>query len=165
MRIIIVGAGTTGTHLAKYLLGEQMDIFVIDKDASRLSALDSEYNLMTIEGDATAFAMLRQTEVEKCDLFITVTDSAERNIVICSIAKSMGARMTVARVDRYDYLEPHNQDVLRTMGVDNAIVPEYLLARGIIDALKHPWTRNWYEFNNGKMILVGIRLAADAPSG
>ncbi len=49
------------------------------------------------------------------------------------------------------------------MGVDNAIFPEYLLARGIIEALKHPWTRNWYEFNYGKMILVGIRLASESP--
>lgn len=163
MKIMIVGAGTTGTHLAKYLSGEQMDIFVIDKDASKLSALDSEYNLMTIVGDGTAFTTLRQSEVEKCDLFIAVTDSAERNIVSCSIAKSMGARMTVARVDRYDYIEPHNQEVLRTMGVDNAIFPEFLLANGIIEALMHPWTRNWYEFNKGKMILVGIRLVADAP--
>lgn len=163
MKIMIVGAGTTGSHLAKYLSGEQMDIFVIDKDASKLSALDTEYNLLAIEGDGTAFATLRQAEVEKCDLFISVTDSAERNIVSCSIAKSMGAKMTVARVDRFDYIESHNKDVLRAMGVDNAIFPEYLLARGIIEALKHPWTRNWYEFNNGKMILVGIRLAAEAP--
>ncbi len=163
MRITIVGAGTTGTHLAKYLSGEQMDIFIIDKDGSKLSALDSEYNLMTIKGDGTAFATLRQTEVEKCDLFIAVTDMAERNIVSCSIAKSMGAKMTVARVDRYDYIEPGNQKVLHKMGVDNAIFPEYLLAHGIIEALKHPWTRNWYEFNSGKMILVGIRLAAEAP--
>jgi len=163
MRITIVGIGTTGTYLAKYLSGEQMDILVIDKDASKLSSLDSENNLMTIEGDGTAFATLRQTEVEKCDLFIAVTDVAERNIVSCSIAKSMGAKMTVARVDRYDYIGPNNQAVLRKMGVDNAIFPEYLLAHGIIEALKHPWTRNWYEFNNGKMILVGIRLVAEAP--
>ncbi len=163
MKIIIVGAGTTGSHLAKYLSGEQMDIFIIDKDVSKLSALDSEYNLMTIEGDGIAFTTLRQAEAENCDLFLAVTDSAERNIVSCSIAKSMGARKTVARVDRYDYVEWHNQDVLHAMGVDTTIFPEYLLARGITEALMHPWTRNWYEFNNGKMILVGIHLVADAP--
>jgi Trk K+ transport system NAD-binding subunit len=37
MRIVIVGAGFTGTHLAKYLSGEKMDIYIIDKDASKLS--------------------------------------------------------------------------------------------------------------------------------
>lgn len=163
MRIVIVGAGSTGTHLAKYLSGEKMDIYIIDKDASKLSMLDSEYNLMTIEGDGTAISTLRQADVGKSVLIIAVTDAAERNIVICGIAKSMGARMTVARVDRHDYIEHHNLEALHAMGVDNAIFPEYLLAKGINEALKHPWARNWYEFNKGEMIIVGIRLADDAP--
>lgn len=163
MRIVIVGAGTTGTHLAKYLSGEKMDIYIIDKDTSKLSLLDTEYNLMTIEGDGTAFSTLRQADVGKSELFIAVTDIAERNIVICGIAKSMGAQMTVARVDRHDYIEPHNLEALHAMGVDNAIFPEYILAKGINEALKHPWARNWYEFNKGEMIIVGIRLADNAP--
>ena len=111
MRITIVGAGSIGTHLAKYLSGEQMDIFIIDKDPQKLALLDSEYNLMAIEGDATEFSTLRQADVGNCELFIAVTDTAERNIVVCGVAKSMGARMTVARVDRPDYIEPHNLKV------------------------------------------------------
>ena len=125
MRIVIVGAGSTGTHLAKYLSGEEMDIYIIDKDASKLSMLDSEYNLMTIEGDGTAFSTLRQADVGKSELVVAVTDVAERNIVICGVAKSMGARMTVARVDRHDYIEPCNLEALHAMGVDNAVFPEY----------------------------------------
>ncbi len=163
MRITIIGAGAIGTHLAKYLSGEQMDLFIVDKDASRLAMLDAEYNLMTIEGDGTMFSTLRRAEVNKCELFIAVTGETERNIVICGMAKSMGAQMTVARVDRYDYVESHNQQVLNSMGVDKAVFPEFLIAQGIIESLKHPWTRNWYEFNNGSMILVGLRLAGNAP--
>jgi K+ transport systems, NAD-binding component len=163
MRIVIVGAGSVGTHLAKYLSGEKMDIFIIDKDPSKLTMLDSEYNLMTIEGDGTQFSTLRHADVGKSELFIAVTDVTERNIVLCGIAKSMGAKMTVARVDRQDYIESHNIEALHSMGVDHAIFPEYLLAKGINEALKHPWTRNWYEFNKGKMIILGIHLSNNAP--
>jgi len=152
-----------GTHLAKYLADEHMDIFVIDTDSKKLSMLDSEYNLMTIVGDGTVFSTLRQAEVETCDLFIAVTEVAERNIVSCGIAKSMGAKMTVARVDREDFMESHNQEVIHRMGVDHAIFPEYLTAKAIINSLKHSWTRNWYEFNHGKMIMAGIRLDEKAP--
>ncbi len=102
MRIVIVGAGSIGTHLAKYLSGEKMDIFIIDKDATKLTMLDSEYNLMTIAGDGSAFSTLRQAGVSKSELFIAVTDSSERNIVMCGIAKSMGAKLTVARGFRQD---------------------------------------------------------------
>ena len=162
MRIVIVGAGSVGTHLAKYLSGEQMDIFIIDKDTSKLAMLDAEYNLMAIVGDGTAFSILRQAEVAKCDLFIAVTDVAERNVVSCGMAKSMGAKMTVARVDRYDYMAKHNQDVMNSMGVDKIIFPEYLISRSIIESLSHSWARNWYEFHHGEMILAGVRLSENS---
>lgn len=153
MRIIIVGAGSVGTHLAKYLSGERMDIFIIDKDPDKLAMLDAEYNLMAVMGDGTVLSTLKQAEVEKCDLFIAVTEVAERNIVACGMAKSMGVKMTVSRVDRYDYMERHYQDVLRSMGVDKVIFPEYLISKSIIESLKHAWARNWYEFNYGDMIM------------
>lgn len=162
MRITIVGAGSVGTHLAKYLSGEHMDIFIIDKDANKLAMLDAEYNLMAVVGDGTAFSTLRQAEVAKCELFIAVTDVAERNVVSCGMAKSMGAKMTVARVDRSDYMERHNQEVMHSMGVDKIIFPEFLISRSIIESLSHSWTRNWYEFNHGEMILVGVRLAGNS---
>ena len=152
-----------GTHLAKYLSGEQMDIFIVDTDVNKLAALDAEYNLMTVVGDGTVFATLRQAEVGKCDLFIAVTDVAERNIVACGMAKSMGAAMTVARVDRYDYLEPDNQLVIQRMGVDNVIFPEYLIARGIVESISHSWLRYWYEFRKGQLVMVGIKLGEGSP--
>ena len=163
MKITIIGAGSVGTHLAKYLSGEQMDIFIVDTNANKLMSLNAEYNLMTIVGDGTVFSTLRQAEVNNCDLFVAVTDVAERNIVACGIAKSMGAQMTVARVDRYDYLEKTNQEVIRRMGVDHTIFPEYLIAQGIIESLKHSWARDWYEFNKGELIMAGLRLTDDAP--
>ena len=163
MRITIVGAGSVGTHLAKYLSGEHMDIFIIDKDSNKLAMLDAEYNLMAVLGDGTVFSTLKHAEVEKCDLFIAVTEVAERNLVACGIAKSMGAKITVARVDRYDYMEQHYQGVLHPMGVDKVIFPEFLISKSIIESLKHPWARNWYEFNYGEMIMVGVRLPAQSP--
>ena len=163
MVITIVGASATGIYLAKYLSGEQMDIFIVDTDVNKLMAIDAEYNLMTVVGDGTVFATLRQAEVEKCDLFISVTNVAERNIVACGMAKSMGAKMTVARVDRNDYLEPDNQNVIRRMGVDKVIFPESLIARGIIESLNHSCFRFWYEFQKRELIMVGIRLEEDTP--
>ena len=163
MVITIVGASTTGTYLAKYLSGEQMDIFIVDTDVNKLMEIDAEYNLMTVVGDGTVFATLRQAEVEKCDLFISVTNIAERNIVACGMAKSMGAKMTVARVDRNDYLEQDNQAVIRRMGVDKVIFPESLIARGIIESLNHSCFRFWYEFQKRELIMVGIRLEENTP--
>ncbi|MBO4870666.1 MAG: Trk system potassium transporter TrkA [Muribaculaceae bacterium] len=163
MIVTIVGAGTVGSHLARYLSGEHVDIYIIDRDPSRLELLDAEYNLMAIAGDAIEPAILRQGKVSECDLFIAVTEVPERNFVACAMAKSMGAKMTVARADRYDYLLPHNLEVVQQMGVDNVICPDYLVAQGVIDSLRHSWVNYWYEFNHGEMVLMGVRLPASAP--
>ena len=163
MIVTIVGAGTVGSHLARYLSGEHVDIYIIDRDPSRLELLDAEYNLMAIAGDAIEPAILRQGKVSECDLFIAVTEVPERNFVACAMAKSMGAKMTVARADRYDYLLPHNLEVVQQMGVDNVICPDYLVAQGVIDSLRHSWVNYWYEFNHGEMVLLGVRLSEEAP--
>ena len=163
MIITIIGAGTLGSHLAKYLSEEKMDIYIVDRDTTKLAMLDSEHNLMTIAGDAIDLEVLRQAKTEDCDLFIAATEVAERNFVACGLAKSIGAKMTLARVDRVDYLDTRNREVVKRMGVDNVIYPEYLLSQSIIESLHHSWACNWYEFNKGEMILLGVRLDRDAP--
>ena len=163
MIITIIGAGTLGSHLAKYLSEEHMDIFIVDRDGDKLAMLDSEHNLMTVAGDAIDLEVLRQAKAESCDLFIAVTEVAERNFVACGLAKSIGAKMTVARVDRVDYLAPANREVVGRMGVDNVIFPEYLVSQAIVESLRHSWASNWYEFNNGAMVLLGVRLEDNAP--
>ena len=50
MKIIIAGAGEVGTHLAKLLSKENLDIVLIDTDIEKLRWLDLNYNLMTIAG-------------------------------------------------------------------------------------------------------------------
>ena len=77
MNITIIGAGTLGSHLARYLSEEHLDIYIVDRDITKLSMLDSENNLMTVAGDAIDLNVLRQAKTGTCDLFIAVTEVAE----------------------------------------------------------------------------------------
>jgi len=83
MRIVIVGAGEVGSHLAKLLSDEEQDIMLVDADAERLTLLDANYNLMTYVGSPTSFATLREAGAARCDLFIAVTPYESNNIVAC----------------------------------------------------------------------------------
>lgn len=163
MKIIIAGAGEVGSHLAKLLSNEDQDITVIDENAARLSVLDANFNLMTVKGNPTSFAALRESKVDGCDLFIAVTPYESNNIVACSIAKKLGARLTVARIDSYDYMEPDNFRYVNQMGVDKVIYPEYLAAREIITSLEYSWMRSRFELHEGQIILVGVLLPQGAP--
>lgn len=158
MRILIAGAGEVGSHLAKLLSDEDQDITLIDDNADRLAVLDANYNLMTYTGDPTSFATLREAGAGSCDLFIAVTPYESKNIVSCVIAKNLGAKTTVARIDSYDFMNPENTPLVKHLGVDRVIYPEYLGAGEILSALKHTWARYWFELHDGSLILAGVKL-------
>lgn len=162
MKILIVGAGEVGSHLATLLSREEQDIILVDRDAAKLDPLDAKYNLQTICGSPTSFATLKEARAGKCDLFVAVTPFETDNIAACAIAKSMGAKKTVARIDNYEYMKAEHQPFFQSHGVDSVIYPEYYAAKEIITALKHTWARHWLQMWNDQLILVGVKLRQNA---
>lgn len=162
MKIVIAGAGEVGSHLAKLLSKEEQDITVIDPDASKLSNLDSNYNLLTFQGSAVSFADLQQSNVSGCDLFIAVTPIEADNLIACSMAKSLKAKKTVARIDNYEYKNPTHREFFSSLGIDDLIYPESLASAEIVTALEHNWARQWLELHHGELIMVGVKLREGA---
>lgn len=162
MKIVIAGAGEVGTHLAKLLSREEQDITLLDRDRSRLEALDARYNLLTVVGPPVSFSALRAAGVENAELFIAVTPYETDNVVACEIAKSFGAQKTVARIDNYEFMDPANSAFFTRSGINHTIYPEYLAALEIRTALERNWVRNWFELHDGEIIVVGIKLRDNA---
>lgn len=163
MKIVIVGAGEVGSHLAKLLSREDQDIVLVDKDAIRLANLDANYNLMTLCGSPTSFSTMREADVDHCDLFIAVTPYETTNVTACAMAKSIGAKKTVARIDNYEFMVDESQEFFTQIGVDYLIYPEFLAAQEIMTSLKRSWVRHWFELHDGEIILVGVKLRDNAP--
>lgn len=162
MKIVIAGAGEVGSHLAKLLSREEQDIILIDNDPDKLARLDANYNLMTQAGSPTSFRTLKDAAVQDCDLFIAVTPFEDCNITSCGIAKYLGAKKTVARIDNYEFMQPEFRDFFTQTGVDNVIYPEYLAAQEIKTALRRGWVRHWFELNEGELILIGVKVRENA---
>ena len=161
MKIVIVGAGEVGTHLATLLSNESHDIYVIDKDEAKLAALENQ-NLITFVGRPTSFEVLQRVDMRDCDLFIAVTPFETNNVLACSMAKSLGAKKTVARIDNYEFFKAENKSFFTSLGVDDLIYPEYLAAEEMMMSLKQTWVRNWFEMFNGELIVVGVKLRSNA---
>ena len=163
MKIIIVGAGEVGTHLAKMLSNEDQDIILLDNDQERLDIIDSNYNLMTWNGSSSSFRTLRDIGVQDCDLYIAVTPYETRNLTSCGIARKLGATKTVARMDSDEFQEPDNSSVLKSMGIDYLIYPENLASEEINTALRHNWARYWGELHDGDLLLIGVKIRTECP--
>lgn len=162
MKIVIGGAGEVGSHLAKLLSREDQDIILIDKDPDKLAPLDANYNLMTLCGNPTSFDTLRRAGVEKCDLFVGVTPYETENVTACAIARALGAKKTVARIDNYEYIEKRNREFFHKIGVQDTIYPEYLAALEMRTALSKTWVRCWFELHDGELIVVGVKVRENA---
>src|SRR6056297_2398234 len=96
MRIIIAGAGDVGSHLAKMLSSEIHDIIIIDENKNSLKGIDTSLDILTINGSATSFEILKEANIKKSDLFIAVTNSEETNITSAILAKKLGSKHTIA---------------------------------------------------------------------
>ncbi len=158
MRIVIAGAGETGSHLAKMLSGTGHDITVIDLDPKCLSDVTSLADVITVEGDCTAFVTLRRAMVRKSDLFIAVLQRENDNIVSAVLAKQLGAKKAIARVDNNEYLEPNNKEIFINMGIDYLFYPEKAAAGEVINLLGHTATTEYVDFSGGKLALVVFKL-------
>ncbi|MCM1490080.1 MAG: Trk system potassium transporter TrkA [Muribaculum sp.] len=158
MKIIIAGAGEVGSHLAKMLSNENQDIIVIDSDQDKLDILDSHYNLMTLNGSTSSFEAMRSAGINNADLYIAVTPYETRNIASCCIAKKLGVKKTVARIDNYEFMRPENRQIIRAMGIDTLIYPEFVASQAIDLSLSHNWARYWAELGNGQLNLIGVKI-------
>ena len=163
MKIVIAGAGEMGSHLARMLSGNGHDITVIDGDQKLLSEVSSLADVITVEGDSTIFAVLRKASVRKCDLFIAVNHEENANVVAAMLAKKLGAKKSIARIDNNEYLEPNNKEMFIDMGIDYLFYPEKVAAREVINLLGHTSTTEYVDFSSGKLSLVVFRLEPASP--
>ena len=138
MKIVIAGAGEVGSHLAKMLSNESNEITVIDSNSSRLEALRSNTDVVTVEGNPSAIRTLQEAEVSHADLFIAVnpSDSQDVNIVSAMLAKKLGSKKATARINNEEYLSYENKYLFTEMGIDLMFYPEKIAAGEIADLLK-----------------------------
>ena len=163
MKIIIAGAGAVGTHLARLLSNDNMDVVLMDENVERLSNIGSSLDIMTLPKPPTSIDALRDAGVKYADLFIAVTPNESENLMCAILAKQLGVKKTVARVDNYNYMLKENQQLFRNSGIDSLIYPEMLAASDIAASSKYSWVRQLWEFNNGDLVMLSVKMHDASP--
>lgn len=158
MKIIIAGAYAIGTYLAKLLSRNNQDIILMDESLEKLEKLDSDFDLMTMNASCASITTLKEAGAESADLFIAVTPDENKNMTSCMIAKALGAKKTVAKVDNYEYVAPDLNDFFERLGISSIIYPELLAAKDINNGLKMSWVRQRWDVHDGALVMLGIKL-------
>ncbi|MEO9891542.1 Trk system potassium transporter TrkA [Aurantibacter sp.] len=163
MKILIAGAGEVGFHLAKLLSFESQNITLIDTDKESLAYADAHLDIRVIRGDATSVSLLLDADVAKSDMVIGVTSSETTNLTLCMLAKQLGCNRTIARISNTEFIDNKELVKFEELGIDELISPEELAATEIQMLLNKSGFNDTYEFEEGKLIMVGVSLPKLAP--
>ncbi len=165
MKIIIEGAGQVGSHLAKMLSAEGSEITVIDNDPERIRALMSTADVATILGPPSKIELLTEAGCADADLFIAVNPLMHQsvNIISALLAKRLGTKRVIARIDDEAYLAPENKLLFKDMGMDMMFFPEKSASEEILDMLRHSSATDSLDFARGKLQLAVFKLDDDSP--
>ncbi|MBP2030962.1 trk system potassium uptake protein TrkA [Methanohalophilus levihalophilus] len=161
MKIIIIGAGEVGYHIAKSLY-QNNDIIVIDEDEDACLRID-ELDVQVIRGNGANAAILGKI-LPNTDLLVAVTGLDEVNIVSCMASKlimqSASNFKTMARVSNPDYID--SPVAKRTqLGIDVMVCPELSLASEVADILSIPEAIDTELFADGKVMMMEFVVKKD----
>lgn len=162
MKIVIVGCGNVGSTIARQLSFEGHNITVIDSNESAVRKICEGWDVLGMVGSGTSLSVLREAGVGSADLVISVTDSDERNLLCCLMAKKAGAGHTIARVRNPEYKE--DMDFVRDdLGLSMFVNPEYAAADEIAKLLKFPTAIEIDSFARGRVELLKFEVTKDSP--
>ncbi|CAM2065937.1 Trk system potassium transporter TrkA [Sulfidibacter corallicola] len=163
MRIIIVGAGAVGSHLADQLSKEHHDVTVIEENKERMQRLQDALDILVIQGNGASPKTLQSAGIENCDLMMALTNQDEINIVASLTACKSKVPFKIARVSNMDYYLLDNWLSEDDLGVDLLVNPEFECALQIRNLLAVPGASDVAEFGGGEGIMVGLKVEPGAP--
>ena len=163
MRIVIVGAGEVGYHVAERLSKEQHDVVVVDVDRSRLDYVESHIDVAVVEGSGVNPAVLEEAGIETAGLLLAVTSIDEVNLVVCMAVPARPDLVKVARVSNPDFYREGDALHPSRFGVDVLINPERELAVETFRLLQSTAATDLAVFAGGAVQLIGLTVLEGAP--
>ncbi|BBO80751.1 Trk system potassium transport protein TrkA [Desulfosarcina ovata subsp. sediminis] len=159
MKIVIVGAGEVGFHIASRLAMENKDVVVIDANPEAVKRLSESIDVQTIIGSGSSPSVLEEAGIHETEIMLAVTDSDEVNLVACLVADTLSpttkklARLRGADFDRY-----HDAFKTNAPHIDTVINPETEVVRTIQRLMSVPGAVDVGEFADGRIKFVGVYL-------
>ena len=151
MKIVIIGAGFTGVQLAKRLINEGNDVYLIDNDEDTINHYINQLDCTLITADGNNMETLEDKKVgiATADALVTLTEDDEINMITCSMVDSVYPDLLkIARVRNYAYYVNTSEVVKKhadtfsgkhrpLYGIDFMIHPDIEAAEAIVKAVEH----------------------------
>lgn len=165
MKIIIVGAGEVGFHIAQKLSEENQEVFLIEKDAEKIKRITEELDVQAILGSGTSPVMLKTAGIKDADMLVAATDSDEVNLIACLLARHLNHYiLKVARVRNPEYMKETDLFSGDLLAVDQIINPASVMVETILNLISVPGAADVINFVGGRVKLIGIVVKPGSPA-
>ena len=158
MKIVIIGAGEVGFHVAKSLSELDYDISVVDINHNKCARANEHLDVIVTKGNGADERILKNISVSEADYVFCLTNSDETNLITSLQCHNLGAKKIIARLRDLDYSKNGNALIPEKFGIDIVIHPENEVAKEIIRLVKHPYADKFYEFEGGKAVLFSKKI-------
>ena len=156
MKVIIIGGGEVGFHVAKALSEENYDITVIDIDPYKCRRASENLDVIVVEGNGASPKTLTEAHVGDADYVLCLTRVDEVNLIASQQAHKLGANKIIARLRNQQYTDHDSIIRPEKFGVDVVIHPEKLACEEIMRLVKHPYAVQAMDFEAGRLIMLGL---------
>ena len=148
-----------GKHLAQSLSTQLHNIVLIDHSEEVTSTLHEKLDATIVIGNGTSATVLAENNVADCELFLAITSHDNTNLVAASIAKSLGAKTTIARVhasiERGEWLFNYREH----FGIDYLFSTERLAAVELTKFIRNPEGMVTEEIARGRIELQQLEVS------
>jgi trk system potassium uptake protein TrkA len=163
MKIVIIGAGDVGFHLAKRLAYEGHALTLIEEDYEKCERAREILDLSVIHGSGTDQEVLKEANLSTADMLIAASGIDEVNIIACLFASKLGVKRKIARVRTPGYYSPDSILKPRDLGIDLFIHPEEEVSEEIVRLLMRSTASEIIEFEGGKILMLGMKVDPEFP--
>ena len=113
MKTVIVGCGRVGAVLADSFDRAGHEVIVIDPSTRAFDRLPSTFGGNALRGDGTDEDTLRRAGAEDADIFISMTEGDNRNVMAAQMAhEALGAKRVIAKIN-----DPVRADAYADLGI------------------------------------------------
>ena len=163
MKIVIVGAGEVGFHIASHLAHENKDVVVVDKNADALRRVSENIDVQVIHGSGSSPVVLAEAGIKSAEILLAVTNKDETNLVACLMASMLSpSTKKLARIRNADYDDYHEHFQQHAPHIDTVINPEIEVVKTIDRLMQVPGAVDVGEFADGRIKFIGVYLEKTA---
>ncbi|MDZ7581266.1 MAG: Trk system potassium transporter TrkA [Deltaproteobacteria bacterium] len=159
MKIVIVGAGEVGYHIASHLARENKDVVVVDKNADALRRVSENIDVQVVLGSGSSPVVLTEAGIKSAEILLAVTNKDETNLVACLMANMLSpSTKKLARIRNADFDAYHEHFQSHSPHIDTVINPDIEVVKTIDRLMQVPGAVDVGEFADGRIKFIGIYL-------